>query len=415
MKQSVKRSSLCGELFIPPSKSDAQRAILCATLSHGSSRINNYGSSKDVLAMLNNADKLGAKLFYSESKVRIEGIKSFPKNADLNVGESGLGLRLLAGVCANHSGTQTLTGDGSILNRDQSFFEKYFPKNGVEVVSNKGKLPLEIKGQFTGGNITVDGSQSSQYISGLLMGLPLLKVDSVLNVENSKSTPYISMTLDTLEQFGIEISNNNFHQYQIKGGQEYTVCDYTVESDWSSASCWLVASAIGNPLALRGLNLLSKQADIKMLEALENANCNILIEDGMIQIDGLLRKPFSFDATDCPDLFPALVTLASFCEGKTTLKGVSRLSNKESHRGFVLQQEFEKLGVRIEINDDVMTVFGGVELNGANVCSNNDHRIAMCLGIAGTKIDGGIEIDGAEAVSKSYPEFWEDLSNLSSE
>ena len=412
MNQTVKRSYLSGSLIVPPSKSDAQRSILCAAFSHGSSIIRNYGQSKDVLAMLNNVAKLGAKLFYSEDGVRIEGTNEFPNNVELNIGESGLGLRLMAGVCANHQGTQILTGEGSILKRDQSFFEKYFPLNGVEVDLNNGKLPLEIKGQFGGSEIIVDGSESSQYISGLLMGLPLLETSSVLHVENSKSTPYISMTLDTLQKFGIEIVNENFQSYQIKGGQNYTPCKYAVESDWSSASYWLVASAIGNPIGLNGLSMQSKQADIKILEAFENANCIIQREKDEIQIDGLLRRAFSFDATDCPDLFPALVTFAVFCEGVTTLKGVSRLSNKESDRGVVLQKEFGKLGVRIEINDDVMSVFGGGELNGNTLSSHNDHRIAMCLAIAATKIEEEILIEGAESVSKSYPEFWEHLEML---
>jgi len=412
MIQNIKRSFLSGELIIPPSKSDAQRAILCAALSHGSSIIRNYGQSKDVLSMLENVEKLGAKLFYFEDELRIVGISDFPKNIELNVGESGLGLRLLAGVCANNPGSQILTGDGSVLKRDQSFFEKYFPQNGVEVDLNNGKLPLEIKGQFGGGEIIVDGSESSQYISGLLMGLPLLELSSVLKVENSKSTPYISMTLGTLRQFGIEIDNDNFEAFVIDGNQKYEACDYTVESDWSSASYWLVAAALGNPLILKGLNLDSKQADIKMLEALSNANCTISMKENAIQIDGLLRQAFEFDATDCPDLFPALVTLACFCEGKTSIKGVSRLANKESNRGLVLQEEFGKLGVRIEINDDVMYVFGGGELKSNIVNSHNDHRIAMCIAIAATMIEDVVEINGAEAVSKSYPEFWEHLEML---
>lgn len=412
MNQTIKRSYLSGELTIPPSKSDAQRAILCAALSSGHSVITNYGSSEDVRSMINNIEKLGATLDYSDGVLRVQGTSKIPNGLELNVGESGLGLRLLTGVCASFPFTQTLSGEGSILLRDQSFFEKYFPENGVEVVSNSGMLPLEISGQFSGGNISVDGSESSQYISGLLMGLPLISENSILKVENSKSTPYISMTLDTLMQFGIEIENNEFKEYYICGNQEYKACAYVVESDWSSASCWLVAAALGNPLTLKGLSLKSKQADIKMLEALKNANCTVSYCDNAIKIDGLMRRSFTFDATDCPDLFPALVTLAVFCEGKTTLKGVTRLANKESDRGLVLQEEFGKLGVRIEINDDEMDVFGGGELSGNTLSSHNDHRIAMCLAITATKNEEGIEIEGAEAVSKSYPEFWEHLEML---
>ncbi len=411
----VEQTKLNGEINIPPSKSDAQRAILCAALCSGISVIHNVGESNDVKAMLRNIQMMGATVDVLQNKIQIKGVDVLDENLTFNIGESGLRLRLLAGVLSVFEGEQTIQGEGSILNRDQSFFKEYFSQNGVEVDSENDKLPITFSGKLKGERLTVDGSQSSQYISGLLMALPLLKNDTILIVENSTSTPYIDMTLDTLASFGIEIVNENYSKYLIKGNQSYCATTYHVESDWSSASYWLVAAALSHQVRINGLNVLSKQADRAMLEALSLANCEVNFENDALNIKGDLRTAFEFDATNCPDLFPALVTLAAFCNGTSIIKGANRLSNKESNRALVLQKEFGKLGVKIELQSDEMFIHGGGELHAAEVDAHNDHRIAMCLAIAATKISGGLIINGKDAVNKSYPDFWSDLSKLSTQ
>lgn len=412
MIKNVINSALKGVVIIPPSKSDAQRALLCAALANGVSEIENIGKSQDVLSMLNCIQQLGAKVTFNENSVSILGIESFPESVGLNIGESGLGLRLLSGILAVNIGDQIIDGEGSILQRDQSFFKTYFSKNGVNVIERNSRLPIQFSGKLLGGEMVVDGSQSSQYISGLLMGLPLLNKDTTLTVLNSTSTPYIEMTIATLKAFGIEIVNKNFKEYFIKGNQEYSSQSYEVESDWSSASCWFSAAALGHDIKLSGLNFETNQADFDMLQVLKNANCSIIKENGIVTIDSSEKKPFSFNASNCPDLFPAIVVLAAFCDGPSTIKGVNRLSNKESDRGLVLQKEFGKLGLKIDILDDEMIIHGGSHLVSTEVDSHNDHRIAMCLAIAATLTAEGLLIKRAEAVSKSYPEFWDDLSNL---
>ena len=411
MIRTVQVGELKGTVLIPSSKSDGQRAILAAALANGTSNILNIGESDDVKSMIENVQLLGAEVEINGSAITITEIKQFPENIELNIGESGLGLRLLTSICAAHDGTQMVNGEGSVLTRDQSFFEKHFSLMGVEVKSNSGKLPIEIKGKLQPGNYTVDGSESSQYISGLLMAMPLLNGDSILTVSNLKSKPYVEMTLETLRSFGIEVRNED-NTYFIKGNQTYWSTNYSVEADWSSASYWLVVGALGHDLKLSGLNLESKQADKAMLTVLEIANCKVRIENGEIKVDGSERKAFAFDATNCPDLFPALVTLAAFCDGISRIKGTHRLINKESNRGKVLQNEFEKLGLIIKLTGDEMIIHGGYPLKSAEVDSNNDHRIAMCLAIAATRIKNGLTIHGAEAVSKSYPDFWRDLKTL---
>jgi 3-phosphoshikimate 1-carboxyvinyltransferase len=414
MNLEIKARKLKGRVAIPPSKSDGQRALLSAAMSRGTSVIENLGFSDDESAMLKNIQVLGAKVARkTEENIAITGIASFPEIIDLNIGESGLGLRLLSGICATQKGTHKITGTGSVLKRDQSFFEQNLNKYGADVTSENGKLPLIFKGVINHNFIEVDGSKSSQYISGLLMGLALKKRYCKLNVRNLKSKPYVDMTIDTMAQFGVQVKNENYQTFELYADKSFSSTTYTVESDWSSASYWLVAAAVGAEVILEGLSLNSSQADIRFLDALQLAGCEVEEVKGGLKINANNLKAFNFDATDCPDLFPALLVLAAKCKGRTVLKGVLRLANKESDRGVVLQQEFGKLGVYIELCEDEMIIEGESILKRGVVSSNNDHRIAMSLAILGTTIDGGIEIEGAEAVSKSYPEFWEHLDLLS--
>lgn len=414
MKQVISSSVLKGIIAAPSSKSDGQRAILAAGLSKGITKIDRIGQSDDELSMLKNIEQLGATIqTVSENCTEVHGIQQFPSRAELNAGESGLGMRLITGVCAGQEGKFTINGEGSLLKRPQLFFEEHLTQMGVRVLSNSGFLPITVHGKMIGGKVEIDGSASSQFLSGMLMSLPLIQEDSTLIVRNLKSIPYVQMTLNTLQSFGIEVINENFERFSIAGNQSYSCNEYAVEGDWSSASYWLVASALGDPISISGLNLESAQADKALLQMLEDANCSLDFSNDSISVDGSNKTPFKVDATHCPDLFPALVALAAFCDGVSTISGVHRLKNKESDRGTVLQEEFGKLGLKIELLGDEMLIHGGSKLTAAPVDSHNDHRIAMCLAIVGTRIDGEMTISGAEAVSKSYPGFWDDFSALS--
>jgi 3-phosphoshikimate 1-carboxyvinyltransferase len=413
MKKIIHPGKRTGTILIPSSKSDCQRALLAAGLSKGTSILHHVGLSNDEQAMLNTIKQLGAEVVsMGNHTYSIKGIQHFPIKNEIHVGESGLGVRLLSSVVAAHSGVHTLIGHGSLKQRPLPFFESVLPQFSATVKSNEGFVPLEITGPMKGNKVEVDGSQSSQYISGLLMALPLIEGDTELIVHNLNSIPYLQMTLDTLRKFGIQIEEKDYTYFKIKGNQQYQSTTYTIESDWSSASYWLVASALGMDITLSGLVEDSLQADKALLTALENANCQIKQKDGAIRIDGNNRKAFEFDATHCPDLFPALVTLAASCVGTTKIKGVGRLEHKESNRGIVLQKEFLKLGLKIELEGDYMFIHGTNQLKGGKTESHEDHRIAMCLAIAAFIADNPIEIGGAEAVNKSYPAFWDHLENL---
>lgn len=414
MNKRIASGTLHGIVQLPPSKSDGQRAVLCAALAQGKSVIHNLGPSADEQAMVRSIRQMGAKVESEEGNLRVTGIEKFPENLILNCGESGLGLRLLAGICAAHPGEFTLTGEGSILKRDHSFFTGHFPQWGGACTLNGGKLPLHISAPIKPGNWIADGSASSQYVSGLLMAMPLLREECTLKIEQLTSYPYVQMTLQTMKAFGVDLQQICDDQYALTFPQTYRPCVYQVEGDWSAASYWLVAAALGHPVKLAGLKNDSFQADKAMLEALNRAGCEVVWSEGELGVQSKKLYPFEFDATHCPDLFPALVTLAAFCPGISILRGVHRLANKESDRGLVLKEEFGKLGLRINLDGDEMHVYGGSSLKPAQVSSYNDHRIAMCLAIAARQIEGGLEIEGAEAVAKSYPNFWEDLSALHS-
>ena len=333
MNKHISANELEGRIVIPPSKSDGQRAILCAGLGSGTSTLRNVGTSDDETAMLRNILLLGAEIVTEKSgELTIIGTQQLPSNLIIDCGESGLGLRLMTSIVSAFDGKKLLIGHGSILEREHLFFEQTFPRMGVDFSSNSDKIPFQVIGKMKGGSYSVDGSQSSQYISGLLMALPLLKEDSVLKVKNLTSKPYVEMTLQTMESFGILIQHQQLEEFTIFGGHTYISTEYRVESDWSSASYWLAAAAIGHSVKLAGLNFESAQADRGMLTALAAANCSIEIHNGILDVDGSNRKSFQFDATHCPDLFPALVIVAAFCDGLSRIKGVHRLKNKESDR-----------------------------------------------------------------------------------
>ncbi len=412
MNYQINTKTCSGTILIPPSKSDSQRALLIAALGNETSTLRNVGSSEDEKAMIENIQQLGATIAWTDDKtVCITGNFHNTNLNEINCGESGLGLRLLTAIAALKASPVKMVGSGSLTKRNHDFFERFLPAMNVQVVSNEGKLPITINGPLTAGNYSVDGSESSQYISGLLIAFSQTQGKTTLTVENSSSKPYIDMTLHTLNSFGVTIKEVN-SIYEITGIQPIQPTDYTVDGDWSAASFWLVAASLGLDVHVKGLSMASKQADKAILNAFMTANCRILNTENGLFIDGANRTELNFDATDCPDLFPALATYGAFTPGISKIKGVHRLANKESDRGQALVEEFKKLGIAIKIEGDFMFIEGTSKINSAFVHSHHDHRIAMCLAIVGLVSGMKINIEHAEAVGKSYPDFWKDLEHL---
>ncbi len=417
MVVTIHPSHISGMLQAPASKSSMQRACALALLHDGETTIVNPGKSNDDLAALDIIQKLGASIEIKNEELIINngGLKIIP--GEIKCGESGLGIRMFTPIAALLSEEIIVTGTGSLLNRPMHFFSEIFPQLGVSIQSNNGRLPLKIKGPLQPKEITIDGSLSSQFLTGLLMAYAKAATTPVtISVLNLKSKPYIDLTLQMMKQFDYNITNHNYEQFVIQpqtpNSMPQTVI---VEGDWSGVAFLLVAGAIAGPITIKGLELFSTQGDKAILNALMDCGCNISIEEKQVSINSPLGnggKAFHFNATDCPDLFPPLVALAAYCNGVSVIEGVNRLSHKESNRSLSLQEEFKKMGVEIKIQDDLMMITGGSGLNGATVHSHHDHRIAMACAVAALKANGQTVIEDAQAVNKSYPGFYDDLKLL---
>jgi len=400
-----------------------QRACAAALLRVGETLIHHPGHSNDDRAALGVIRELGAEIVALEDgalRVKSRGVvHSGNGQPEVNCGESGLGLRMFAPIMGLSGQTIKVRGEGSLLSRPMDFFDEIFPQLGIRVVSNGGKLPLEIQGPLQPRDITIDGSLSSQFLTGLLLAFAAAGADGVaIRVNNLKSKPYIDLTLDVMKRFGWEVENRDYAEFYFpagKRGRKDGVVDYTVEGDWSGGAFLLVAGAVAGPITVKGLDVRSTQADKEILQALRDSGAGLVISDGadiLVGPGAAGLKAFRFDATDCPDLFPPLVALAAYCEGTTIIEGVSRLAHKESNRGLTLQDEFGKMGLTIELDGDRMLVYGGGALKGAAVHSRHDHRIAMACAVGALRATGPVTIEEAEAINKSYPDFYTHMKQL---
>lgn len=421
MQVTIQPSYISGTIVAPASKSSMQRACAAALVRKGESIIRNPGISNDDKAALKVIQALGATVEQLEDgsiKISSNGVNAVTN--EVNNGESGLGIRMFAPIVALNAKEMTINGEGSLLTRPMDFFDEIFPQLGIQITSNNGKLPLKVHGPLLPKNITIDGSLSSQFLTGLLLAYSALDAkDVTITVNNLKSKPYVDLTLSVMEQFQLKTPQNNNHEsfyFEIEPiNYQSTFIDYTVESDWSGGAFLLVLGAIFGNISVKGLDIASTQADKAVMQALMDCGANMSITDNEISFGPFVAgslKAFHFDATDCPDLFPPLAALAAYCEGTTVIEGVHRLAHKESDRGLTIQQEMGKMGLEVVLQDNLMLIKGGNGLHGANVHSRHDHRIAMMCAVAGLKASGETIIEEAQAVSKSYPNFYEHIQSL---
>ena len=417
MKAIIQPSSVSGEIFAPASKSSMQRACAASLVRNGESIIHNPGISNDDKAALRVIQALGAKInHFDDGSLKITSNGINPISNEVNCGESGLGIRMFAPLVAMSKVPMSIVGEGSLLSRPMDFFDEILPQLDVRITSNNGKLPIQLQGPLQPQNIIIDGSLSSQFLTGLLMAYAAAEAQDVtIKVINLKSKPYVDLTLKVMEAFGLKVPiNNNYESFEFKDSSiaNTNTVQYTVEGDWSGGAFLLVAGAIAGNITIKGLDIESTQADKAILLALNECGCKLSIQANQIEIGPAPLKAFQFDATDCPDLFPPLVALASYCKGKTVIEGVHRLTHKESNRALTLQDEFGKMGVKIELQDNIMIVHGDNNVKGATVHSRHDHRIAMACAVAALKAEGDTTIEEAGAVGKSYPNFYEHIQSL---
>ena len=402
-----------GSVQPPCSKSYAQRALAVALLANGKSVLRNMDFCNDTLSALNCIKMLGAEAERTdEHTIVVEGGLK-PRGNLLSVGESGLSARLFTPIAALCGEPIVISGEGTLLYRPMDMMIQPLRALGVDVRDGGGRLPIEVCGPMRGGEITVDGSVSSQFITGLLLALPLAEQDTVINVSKAVSKPYLDMTIDIASHFGVAIEHNDYEQFYIAGGQSYAPTTYSIEGDWSAAAMLLVAGAVAGEVTVGNISMLSKQADVAVCRALVAAGAELISEHDTITAAHRPLHGFEFDATHCPDLFPALATLAAAAEGESTIIGTHRLEHKESNRAEAIAREFGRLGIEVDLStDNVMKIRGGKIVGGVEVDSHGDHRMAMTLAVAGLISERGVTITGAECVAKSYPNFFEDIERL---
>ena len=412
MDKTVPLGRVKGTLTPPCSKSYAQRALAASLLCGETSVLRNLEFCDDTRSALRCIETLGARVEHVDARtLSIEGGLR-PTGKVLRVGESGLATRLFTPIASLCTTPIAIEGEGTLLRRPMTMMIEPLRRLGVRVRDNKGYLPFEVRGPIRGGEIGVDGSVSSQFITGLLLALPLAQHDTTLHVHSAVSTPYLDMTVDTTAHFGVEISHNDYREFYIEGGQRYRPAYFSIEGDWSAAAMLLVAGAVAGEVTVRNVSMLSKQADTAICTALVRAGAAVINEEDSVTAAHRPLQAFEFDATNCPDLFPALAALAAAADGVSVIRGTSRLEYKECNRADAIREEYAKLGIEVDTSEeDVMRIRGG-SIRSAHVRSHGDHRMAMSLAVAGLLSDGQVTIEGAECVAKSYPGFFQDLETI---
>lgn len=407
-------NKLKGTISIPPSKSLAHRAVIAAALCSGKSEISNLIYSKDITATLKGMENLGAKTEISESSAIIEGQGGvISKGKVFDCEESGSTIRFLIPLSLAVENDVEFIGKGKLGSRPQDVYYKIFDEKEISYKTVEGNLPLKIKGKLSPGSYKVKGNISSQFITGLLFTLPLLDGDSVINITTDlESIGYVDLTLDILQKFGIEIINNDYKSFKIKGNQRYKAVDYRVEGDFSQAAFWLTAGIIGSEFQCSDINLQSLQGDKVIIDIIKEMNGQIEEVNGSLVVKPSKTKGTVIDVSQCPDLVPILAVLASLSEGKTEIINAERVRIKESDRLKAITTELKKLGADINEVGDGLVINGKGNLQGGIVDSWNDHRIAMALAIASIRCKDEVIIEGSKAVEKSYPNFWQDFEKL---
>lgn len=403
-----------GALTPPCSKSYAQRALAASLLSAETSILHNIEFCDDTRSALRCIEALGARI--GQPDVHTLSIHGglHPQSDTLSVGESGLATRLFTPIAALCDTPIRIEGSGTLLHRPMDMLTEALQRLGASATDCNGRLPLEVHGPLRGGMAEVDGSVSSQFVTGLLLALPLAREDSTLHIRNAVSVPYIEMTVDTAARFGVEICHNDYSEFYIPGNQRYRATDFIIEGDWSAAAMLLVAGATAGQVTVDNISMLSRQADTAICEALVRAGAAVIDEPHAITAAHRPLRAFEFDATHCPDLFPALAALAASCEGESIILGTSRLRHKECDRAEAIREEYGKLGIRVDLTEeDTMRIRGG-RLRGGRVRSHDDHRMAMSLAVAALRAEAPVEIAEAECVAKSYPRFFEELKKIRS-
>lgn len=406
----IRRSEVHGTIAAPASKSYTHRAIICAALAEGSSRIRNALLSADTEATMRACRALGANVS-GEKELKINGTEQLvaPKKP-INCGESASTMRFFIPIAALAKGTTVLTGEAGLLKRPMQPIADALNQLGVECASASGFPPVTVHGGgIRAGKARIRGDVSSQFISGLLFAAPRAEGSVTVEVTTElESRNYVDITLDVLGKFGIVVSASA-RRFAISP-QHYKPCDYTVEGDFSSAAFMLAAGALHGSAKVTGLNPASRQGDAEIIGILKKMGCSISRSGGAFTAEASALRGVRIDASNIPDLVPILAVLGCFAAGKTTIFNAQRLRIKESDRLAAMCAALRRMGAKISETKDGLVIEKSA-LHGASI-GTGDHRIAMACAVAALGAEGSTTIENAECVSKSYPDFFNDLEAL---
>lgn len=401
-----------GTVNVPPSKSDVHRAIICAAMANGVSRISPVALSNDIKATIGCIKALGADAVLENNVLTVDGTNMYKnKTALLDCGESGSTLRFFIPIAAVGNINATFVGKGKLPQRPIGIFTEALPKAGT-VCKTEGGLPLEIKGQLKSGIFEIPGNVSSQFITGLLLALPILEGDSEIVLTSPlESVGYIAMTIRTMKQFGVNIQATE-KGWHIKGGQSYKPCDYTTDGDWSQAAFFMVLGAVSGKVTVKGVAKDSTQGDKKCAEILARFGAKVTQLDNEVTVEKGELKAITVDASQIPDLVPVLSVCAAFAEGTTKIINAERLRIKECDRLKATAELLNNLGGKVKELSDGLEITGVSSLKGGNVNGYNDHRIVMSAAVCAARSDEDITATFAMSINKSYPDFYIDYNSI---
>ena len=412
MKASVSKSEACGKVTAPSSKSYTIRGLICASLANGKSEIIAPLASDDTKAAINVLKKIGVNIRQQKTSWKVDGGIFGAPTSDLFCGDSAATLRFMTAFGALIPGISHLTSGPSLSRRPVKVLIDALQMLGVKCSSTSGLPPVMVEGgKFIGGSTSLPGNISSQYVSALLHIAPFAAEGMTIKLTTPlESRPYVMMTLETMQEFGITVvCDANLDKFEIMP-QKYKPTKYKVEGDWSSASYWLALGAICGEMEVNNLDMQSLQGDRMLVQYLRDMGAHTVAGRNSINIVKSNLKAIKADLSDCIDLLPTMAVAAAVASGTSVFTGIKRARLKESDRVAAVAEGLTRMGIHVQADANRMTISGG-KPQGTLIDSKGDHRIAMAFSLLGM-LAGDTVIDGAECVAKTYPEFWQVFENL---
>lgn len=415
-------SHFSGEINLPGSKSVSNRALLLAALARGTTQLSNLLDSDDVRHMLTALNQLGVSYHLSDegTQCEIEGLgRPFyaTQPLELFLGNAGTAMRPLVAALSLSDIDAVLTGEPRMKERPIAHLVSALRQGGAQIdyLDTEGYPPLHLRGGFQGGNISVDGSVSSQFLTALLMMAPLALQDVTITIQGELvSKPYIDITLAMMSAFGAEVNHDNYRQFHIRGGQQYhSPGKYLVEGDASSASYFLAAGAIkGGRVRVTGVGKHSMQGDIHFADVLEKMGAKIVWGDDYIECQRAELRGIDMDMNHIPDAAMTIATTALFADGPTTIRNIHNWRVKETDRLAAMATELRKVGAQVEEGEDYIRIIPPQQLHRAQIGTYNDHRMAMCFSLVALS-DTAVTIFDPKCTTKTFPTYFQQFARLS--